>query len=88
MTDLSTDQITFLKRALPHFMAGKSVEDAMRAVLDDDARLLNALHSNRAVSMSQGAMGDGSPMQNYDYTDAAKTIRSAITTTVYEKLRA
>ncbi len=32
----------FLRRALPHYLAGKSVEAAMRAVLDDDARLLMA----------------------------------------------
>lgn len=41
-TTFTTAEETFLKRALPHFLAGKSIEDAMRAVLDDDARILNA----------------------------------------------
>lgn len=39
----ASDIETFLRRAAPHFLAGKSVEDSMRAVLDDDARLFNAL---------------------------------------------
>lgn len=39
---LSEEVIVFLHRAAPHFMAGKSVEDSMRAVLDDDARLIAA----------------------------------------------
>lgn len=39
---ISADVEVFLRRALPHFMAGKSVEDSMRAVLDDDARLVMA----------------------------------------------
>jgi hypothetical protein len=32
----------FLRRALPHYLTGKSVEDSLRAVLDDDARLVAA----------------------------------------------
>ena len=40
--ELSTDVETFLRRAVPHMMAGKSVEEAMRAVLADDARIVTA----------------------------------------------
>ncbi len=40
--ELSAAEVTFLKRALPHFLSGKSVEDSMRAVLDDDARIVTA----------------------------------------------
>jgi hypothetical protein len=36
------DELTFLKRALPHFRAGKTAAEAMAAVLADDARIINA----------------------------------------------
>lgn len=32
-------EMTFLNRMLPHMMAGKSLDDAARAVLADDERL-------------------------------------------------
>lgn len=41
--ELDNDVIVFLRRAIPHYLAGKSIEDSLRAVLDDDARLLNAV---------------------------------------------
>lgn len=39
---ITPDVGVFLQRALPHFLAGMSVADSMRAVLDDDARLATA----------------------------------------------
>lgn len=40
--ELSAAEVTFLQRALPHFLSGKSIMDSMRAVLDDDARIVTA----------------------------------------------
>lgn len=45
--ELPADVEVFLRRAAPHFMAGKSVEDSLRAVLDDDARLFTSLYDRR-----------------------------------------
>lgn len=43
-TPVMTDgEVVFVRRMLPHFMAGKSVEDAAAAVLADDERLFLAL---------------------------------------------
>lgn len=40
---LTDEAKTFLRRAVPHVLAGKSFEDALRAVLADDQRLFNAM---------------------------------------------
>jgi hypothetical protein len=42
MADLSPSERVFAMRMLPHIEAGKSFEDAARAVLDDDVRLFSA----------------------------------------------
>ena len=43
---------TFLRRAIPHYLAGKSFEDSLRAVLADDERLFAAFHDrNRSYFM-------------------------------------
>ena len=41
------DELTFMQRMLPHFMAGKSAIEAAEAVLEDDARLLGAAFERR-----------------------------------------
>lgn len=38
-TQLTKDEQTFIARMVPHIEAGKSLEDAARAVLQDDERL-------------------------------------------------
>ncbi len=40
---LTAAELAFAQRMLPHFMAGASVVDAAKAVIEDDARLLSAL---------------------------------------------
>lgn len=53
---LSGAELIFAQRMLPHFMAGLDPVAAARAVLDDDARLLNALCEGEApypVGMQQ-----------------------------------
>ena len=39
---LSSAELVFARRMLPHFMAGRSAAEAAAAVLDDDARLFEA----------------------------------------------
>lgn len=39
---LTKDELVFVQRMLPHFIAGKSALDAAEAVLEDDARLIAA----------------------------------------------
>ena len=41
-TELTKDEMTFARRMLPHFMAGKFATEAAQCVLDDDARLFTA----------------------------------------------
>lgn len=84
-TELSAAEITFLRRALPHFLVGKSVEDAMRSVLDDDARLSGKLFE-RTYSVSYGAAGDGAPLVTPDA--ASSTLSQHLSQTVYAELRA
>lgn len=43
MAELSPAESVFAMRMLPHIEAGKSFEDAARAVLQDDQRLYSAL---------------------------------------------
>lgn len=38
---LTQDEQTFIARMVPHIEAGKSLEEAARAVLDDDQRIWN-----------------------------------------------
>lgn len=42
MAELSPAERTFALRMAPHLNAGKSFEDAARAALDDDVRILSA----------------------------------------------
>jgi hypothetical protein len=46
---LSKDEEIFLNRMVPHMAAGKSLEDAGRAVLEDDERLWLAAVANDGV---------------------------------------
>lgn len=60
MADLSPSERIFALRMLPHIEAGKSFEDAARAVLDDDIRLFSALldrgHSNYVPTPDERGM--------------------------------
>lgn len=45
---------TFLTRMVPHMMAGLSVEEAGRAVLDDDQRIMNEVFANNRRGVETG----------------------------------
>ncbi len=45
---------TFIARMLPHFLAGKSVEECARAVLDDDQRIMNEVFANSRRGVEAG----------------------------------
>ena len=47
---------TFIARMLPHFMAGKSAEEAARSVLADDQRIMNEVFANNRRGVEHGAM--------------------------------
>jgi hypothetical protein len=48
----------FAQRMLPHFMAGKSVQECARAVLDDDIRILNTTFANNRRGVEHGIMSE------------------------------
>lgn len=53
MTPTPAEQI-FIQRMLPHFMAGKSVEESARAVLADDERIMNEVFANNRSGVEGG----------------------------------
>lgn len=78
-TELTGAELIFAQRMLPHFMAGKSAVEAAQAVLEDDARLFNAVAGQSVLNM------DGS------YTKMpfrVEGLRNEITARVYSGLRA
>lgn len=87
LDNLTPGEIIFLRRMLPHFMAGKTVEQAAQAVLADDQRLFLALVENRTLK-SYGAPGDGSAyLVTAEATETATTLKRELSRIVYERLR-
>jgi hypothetical protein len=84
MAEISKDEMTFMQRMLPHFIAGKSAEEAARAVLDDDARIMNAAMINRGQEFFSDTVGG----HFVDRNPSATTIAKTLTQVVYERLRA
>jgi hypothetical protein len=77
---------TFLKRALPHFLAGKSVEDSMRAVLDDDARIVTAAFARSTTDYFPTPCERGRSVVRADRT--GDLIASEIAATVHSRFNA
>jgi hypothetical protein len=80
---LSGEALVFLRRALPHFMAGKSVEDSMRAVLDDDARILTAAFARSTTDYFPTPCESGRTVVHADRT--GDLIASEIAATVHAR---
>lgn len=76
----------FVQRMLPHFMAGKSVEDSARAVLADDERLFEAF-CDRGRSEYVPTI-DERGRAIYSGDRPGDLIASEITTQVYKRIRA
>ena len=51
---LTDAELIYLQRMLPHVAAGKSIEAAARAVLDDDQRIMNAVFANNRRGVEAG----------------------------------
>jgi len=83
--ELSKAEQVFALRMLPHLSAGKSFEDAARAVLDDDARIFAAFCDRRHGYIVPTADERGRPAETS--LGQGDLIASEITQTVYEQLR-
>lgn len=84
MTTLTKDEMIFAERMLHHFLAGKTPEEAARAVLDDDARIMNAV----AIHRHQEFFSDFHGAHTVDRNPVATSIAAEITARVYAQLRA
>lgn len=82
--DLSGAELIFVRRMLPHFLAGKSVEESAKAILADDIRLFSALlDQGHSYFVDQG-YGRSAPTRE----GKGDVIRARISQDVYEGLRA
>jgi hypothetical protein len=81
----SADVETFLRRALPHFMSGKSAEDSMRAVLEDDARLAGAFFARGTTHYFPTP--DERGRSYHDGVKVGDVIAAEISSEVYAKAR-
>lgn len=87
MAQLTPDELVFVQRMLPHFIAGMSVEQAAEAVLNDDARLLHACFDRASDSFVPG-YNDHTGRTHRGREGKGDVIAAEITRTVYERLRA
>jgi hypothetical protein len=83
---LNDAELVFLRRALPHFMAGKSVGESLRAVLDDDARLVNAALTQASSQHFPTPCERG--VSRMTPTRTGDVIFSEISRAVHQRLRA
>ena len=83
---LTNDELTFAKRMLPHFLAGKSAVDAARAVLEDDARLFAAFCDRRHSYYVPTADERGASVSTLE--GKGDVMAREITSRVYADLRA
>ena len=82
MTVLTESEQVFVRRMAPHVEAGKTLEEAAQAVLDDDARLFAAIQEGK-----QYWFGDGPGAITSRGAPEAQTLRQTLTQHVYNKLR-
>lgn len=76
---------TFLNRALPHFISGLSVEDSMRAVLEDDARIAGAFFKRSSSVYFPTADEHG--RSHTTLPQVGDTISAELSSRVYRDLR-
>jgi hypothetical protein len=84
-TELSGAELVFVQRMLPHFMAGKSVEECAKAVLADDERLYIALHQRRHSQFVPTYCERGRSYHANE--DKGDVVVSELSRTVYERIR-
>lgn len=83
---LSGAELIFAQRMLPHFLAGKSVNDAARAVLEDDARIFEAFCDQRHSYHIPTA--DERGLSGLTREGKGDVIASNLTAEVYRRLKA
>ena len=83
---LSADELVFAQRMLPHFLAGKPVYEAAKAVLEDDARLFEALFDRSHSYFVPTADERGTACSARE--GKGDVIAREITAEVYSRLRA
>ena len=84
--ELTKDELIFVQRMLPHFLAGKSVEDAAKAVVEDDERLFAALHDRSHSFFIPTADERGSSGRTR--VGKGDAIASELSRAVYQRIRA
>lgn len=85
--DLTDAELTFAKRMLPHFLAGKSAAEAAQAVIDDDARIFAAF-CDRASHYYVPGYNDHTGRSYRTREGSGDLIAKELTRRVYEELRA
>lgn len=84
--ELTGAELIFVQRMLPHFMAGKPVEECAKAVLADDERLYIALHQRRHSQFVPTYCERGRSYHTPE--DKGDVIVSEMARAVYERLTA
>ena len=84
--ELTEAEKVFIQRMLPHFLAGKSVEECAKAVLEDDERLYAAVHDRRPHQFVPTYCERG---RSYSTPEGkGDVIMGEMARTVYSRLRA
>lgn len=79
-------ELTFCKRMLPHFLAGKTAAEAASAVLEDDVRLFSSMLTD-ASPIIVGDFSDGRTIYSRQH-ERGVGLQSALAAEVYDRLRA
>lgn len=82
---LTADEQIFARRMIPHLLEGSTFKQAAQAVLDDDARLMNAALANDSHLAIQ--THDGAKQCTTNAGTVGSDIRSRIAKQVYARLR-
>lgn len=83
--DLTPAEQVFVKRMLPHYLAGKSIEEAAAAVLADDERIFAALCDRGSSQYVQTVDERGRAIYSGDRP--GDMIASELAATVYKRIR-
>lgn len=83
--ELTAAEVVFVQRMVPHFAAGKSVEEAARAVLEDDNRLHISLQQRRHSHFVPTYCERGRSYHTSE--DKGDVIVSEMARTVYDRIR-
>lgn len=83
--DLTPAELVFVKRMLPHYLAGKTVEQAAAAVIEDDERIFAAFCDRGSNQYVQTVDERGKAIYSGDRP--GDMIASELAATVYKNIR-